>query len=228
MSSSYKYGVLFLCLTAQNVFAGQIDNSNKVLIDVKAFPNNDINYFNKAESWRLVYGELGKPPPYDPDNNNHCNTNEKNPDEVLAFNITGILKNAGDNFSEQHIHVYYDGDAGKKALALRLNEAKIKNSVLRMAEVLIRQENSKFAQLTPDRLLKKLGVLNDNEDTMMYVCFGYLQQFAATPIQASSSDTTSPRVDPRKIVFWYDGEKATPPLPPVINATPSYQVSRHK
>jgi hypothetical protein len=213
MKISYKFVLLLFCLTTQTVFSGQVDNSSNVAIDVKAFPNNDINYFsnnNKTESWRLVYGELGKQPPYDPNNENHCNTNEENPDEVLAFNISAILKNAGDNFNEHNLHVYYDGDAGEKALALRLNETKIKNSFLRMTEVFIRREDSKFAKLTTDRLLKKLTLLNDHEDNMMYVCFGYLQQLAGTPIQEFSTDIkANPRVDPRKIVFWYEGAKAS-------------------
>jgi hypothetical protein len=158
-----------------------------------------------------VYGKLVNPP-YDPNNSNHCNTDEKTPDQALSFNIAEFIKNAGDDFDIYNIHVYYDGDSGKKALALRLNEGKIKNSLLAMAEVLIRKENSKYTQLTANRLLKPLTLLNDNEDTIMYVCFGYLQHFAATTSEESKDGnmTTKLIVDPEKIVFWYDGSKAMP------------------
>jgi hypothetical protein len=46
----------------------------------------------------------------------------------------------------------------------------------------------------------------------MYVCFGYLQHFAAIPSEESKDGdrTTKLIVDPEKIVFWYDGSKATP------------------
>lgn len=214
MKISYKYVLLFLLITVQqDGFSEQVNNvSNNIY--VKAFPNNDINYFynnNNAESWRLVYGKLSNPP-YDPNNSNHCNTDEKTPDQALSFNITDFIKYAGDRFDVHNIHVYYDGDAGEKALALRLNEGKIKNSLFAMAEVLIRKENSKYTQLTANRLLKPLTLLNDNEDNIMYVCFGYLQHFAATPIEESKDGgiTTKLIVDPEKIVFWYDGSKATP------------------
>lgn len=210
-----KYIVLFFFLIVQNAFSAQTDNSGHISIDVQAFPTNNINYFNTTESWRLVYGKLGNQPPYDPTNKNHCNTSETAPDYVLAFNISEILKNAGDTFSEQYLHVYYDGDAGEKALALQLNDGKIKNSVLRMTEVFIRKENSKFAKLTSDRLLKKLILLNDNEENMMYVCFGYLQHLIAAPIQEqlgfiNPSEQSNPRIDPQKIVLWYEASKATP------------------
>lgn len=225
MKTIYKYALICFLLTAQDVFSEQLNNSFSGNIDVKNFPDNDIKYFsnnNKAEAWRLVYGKLSKPP-YDPNNENDCNVDEENPDEALSFNISEILKNAGANFNPDNIHVYYDGEAGEKALALRLNEAKIKNSFLAIAEVFIRKENSKYTKLTPDRLLKSLTVLNDNEENIMYVCFGYLQHFAAiTPSQEPKDDistiNTNPIVDPQKIVFWYDGLKATPIL--AVNPKP--------
>jgi hypothetical protein len=136
MKISYKYLLLFLLLTVQqDGFSEQLNNASDNIY-VKAYPDNDINYFynnNNAESWRLVYGKLVNPP-YDPNNSNHCNADEKAPDQALSFNIADFIKNAGDGFDIHNIYVYYDGDSGEKALALRLNERRIKHSLFAMAE----------------------------------------------------------------------------------------------
>ncbi|MCX7067937.1 MAG: hypothetical protein NTW85_09635 [Methylococcales bacterium] len=228
MKTNYKYVLLFLLLIAhQNGFSAQENNAPNNIY-VKAFPNNDINYFynnNNAESWRLAYGKLVKPP-YDPNNSNDCNSDEGGSDQALSFNIAEFIKNAGDRFDIHNIHAYYDGDSGKKALALRLHEWKIKKSMFAMAsaiaEVLIRKENSKYMQLTESRLSKPLPLLNDNEENIMYICFGYLQHFATTESEKSKDgDMTNKHiVDPEKIVFWYDGSKATPIPNPKLEKQP--------
>ncbi|MFI3190809.1 MAG: hypothetical protein QX190_14770 [Methylococcales bacterium] len=214
MKTNYKYVLLFLLLIAhQNGFSAQENNASNY-IHVKAFPDNDINYFynnNNAESWRLAYGNIVKPP-YNTGNSNNCNSDEEGSDQALSFNITDFIKNAGDRFDIHNIHVYYDTDSGKKALALLLNELRIKRSWVAIAEVLIRKENSKYTQLTANISTKALTLLNDNEENIMYVCFGYLQNFLASASEESKDRdmTTKHIVDPEKIVFWYDGSKATP------------------
>lgn len=222
MKTVYKYVLIFFLIYAPNVFSVQALTVYDHSIHVKAFPNNDINYFfanNKAEAWRLVYAEVSTPPT-DPDNQKYCDTAEAAPDKALSFNISEILKKTGDNFNIDNIYVYYDGDSGEKALALWMNDGKIKNSYFAMAEVLIRKADSKYTKLTPDRLTKVLKLLNDKEENKLYVCFGYLQQYVSTPIQESINNTHT-LVDPKKIVFWYDGPTASPiPNPPDQSQNP--------
>ncbi len=211
MKTIYRYALIFFLVYAQDVFSDLTYNPHHNTIDVKPFPNSDIKYFsnnNKAESWRLVYGKLGRPP-YNPNKKSHCNANESAPDEVLSFNISEIIKNAGDTFNADNIHVYYDGDTGEKALALLIGGAKIKHSFFAIADVLINKEDSKFAILTPAERLQSLKLLKDNEKNMMYICVGYSQQIVMQ-IHGSGEDiNTNPNIDPTKIVFWYDGFKAS-------------------
>jgi|GEM_PF-2251519 len=226
-----KYTLILFLTYTQWVFAERVLNPTNQEIGVKAFPNDDIRYFfnkNKAEAWRLVYAELSKPPA-DSDNINHCNVDEKGPDQALSFNISEIIKNVGDNFNANNLHAYYDGESGKKALALLLSELKFKKSVISIGKVLIGKGDSEYAVLTPARLKKKLTLLHDNEENKIYICFGYLQQLITTPVienieeYVGVTDTTintHPAVDPSKIVFWYDGAKATPKVLPMSRNEP--------
>jgi hypothetical protein len=219
MKIIYKYFLIFFIIYAPAIFSAQVPNSFTQRIHVKAFPDNDINYFfknNNAEAWRLVYAEISNPPP-DPENQKHCSTNEVTSDKALSFNISEIIKKAGRNFNIDNIYVYFDGESGKKALSFWLNDPKIKNSYLAMVEVLIHKENSKYTKLTPDRLLKTLPLLHDKEENKLYVCFGYLQQLMSEPNKESGNNTPS-LLDPKKIVFWYDGATANSPLNKKIKA----------
>lgn len=216
MKTACKYALIFFLMVTQKVFSEQRHD-----VYIKEFPDNNINYFfnnNKAEAWRLVYADISQPPA-DPDGKNHCSGDEVAYDEALSFDISEIIKNMGGNFNIDNIHFYYDGETGKKALALLLNDPKIKNSFISLAEVLVKKKDSKFSILTEDRLYKPLTVLNQNKKNKMYVCFGYLQRLIITPITQvikgyiGFSDeiiNTNTAIDPRKIVFWYDGAKVAP------------------
>jgi len=215
MITVLKYTLMLLLLVTQPVFSEQVSHNKGV--NIKAFPDNEINYFfknNKAEAWRLVYAEFGNTPA-DSNNDNHCDSHETAPDKTLSFNISEVIKNTGNNFNTDNFHVYYDGDAGRKALALLLSDPRLKNSIFALGKALIGQGDSEYAVLTPDRLKKSLSILHDSEDNRMYLCFGYLQQIitklATHPIekQANATDTDI-SVNPLKIVLWYDGAKAAP------------------
>lgn len=232
MKTVCKYALMLFLIVTQQAFSEQELNPSNHGINIKAFPDNDINYFfknNKAEAWRLVYPEFAKPP-YDPNNDNHCDANEIAPDEALAFNISEVIKNAGDNFNIDNFHAYYDGDSGKKALALLLFEPKFKNSFIALGKVLIHKGDSEFAELTPDRLKKLLSILHDDEENTMYVCFSYIQHLIMTPktqniekdsISTDTTINTDSAIDARKIVLWYDGAKATAIKTQPINPKPS-------
>lgn len=224
MINIFKYALMLFLLIPQKVFSEQEHD-----VYIKEFPDNNINYFfknNKAEAWRLVYADLSRPPA-DPDGKNHCSGDEVAHDEALSFDVSNIIKNTGDNFNIDNIHFYYDGESGKKALSLLLNDPKIKNSFISLGEVLINKQESKFSVLTEDRLYKPLTLLNYNKENKMYVCFGYLQHLILTPITQVIEEyiglsdkiaNTNTAIDPRKIVFWYDGAKAAP-----INSLPITQ-----
>lgn len=221
-----KYALMLFLLVTQQAFSEQVSNRYNQGINIKAFPDNDINYFfknNKAEAWRLVYAEFGNTP-NDPHNDNDCNSHETAPDKTLSFDISEIIKNTGHNFNAGNFHAYYDGDSGRKALALLLSDPRLKNSIFALGKALIRQGDSEYAVLTPARLRKSLAVLHDNEENRMYLCFGYLQQIITTLAmqhiekEANASDANI-SVNPLKIVLWYDGSKAAPIHSPPITQT---------
>ena len=237
MKKVFKYALIIFLIYTQEAFSERVFNPSNYKISVKAFPDNDINYFfnnNKAEAWRLVYAEFSKPP-YDSNNKNHCNSDEEGPDEALSFNISEIIKNAGDNFNANNLHVYYDGESGKKALALLLSESKFSKSFISIGKALIGKESSEFAVLTPNRLKKSLVILNDNDENRIYVCFGYLQHLISTPVIQNIEEylgyttiNTTPPVDPQKVVFWYDGAKATSIQTLPINPKPPRPTKANK
>jgi hypothetical protein len=215
---------MLLLLVTQQAFSEQVSTNKGV--NIKAFPDNNINYFfkkNKAEAWRLVYAEFANTPD-DPNDDNHCNSHETAPDKTLAFNISEVIKNTGHNFNTDNFHAYYDGDSGGKALALLLSDPRLKNSFFALGKALIGQGDSEYAVLTPARLKKSVAILHDDEENRIYMCFGYLQQIitrlATHPIEKEANTTDiNISVNPLKIVLWYDGAKAAPTYSPPIKQT---------